>query len=114
MAPDTVDAYIASAPEKARPALEQIRSLIHRVVPEAGEKISYRMPTFTIDGKYFAYLAAHENHIGIYPVLEVPDLEAEIAPYRSGKGTLRFPLDETIPYALIGRVVTALADRRRS
>jgi uncharacterized protein YdhG (YjbR/CyaY superfamily) len=113
MTADSVDAYIAAAPEETRPALEEIRSLVHRVVPEAEEKISYRIPTFTIGKKYFAYLAAHESHIGLYPVLEMPDLEAEIAPYRSGKGTLRFPLDEPIPYDLIEAVVAALAERRR-
>ena len=32
-------------------------------------------------------------------------LEAAVAPYAGEKGNLRFPLDERIPYGLIGRIV---------
>lgn len=109
-----VDEYIAAAPERARVALEEIRRRVHLAVPDAGEKISYRIPTFTLGGQYFAYVAGHDNHIGLYPVTSLPGLEDEIAPFRSGKGTLRFPLDEPIPYDLIERVVVALSERRRT
>ena len=111
--PSTVDEYIAAAPERARAPLEEIRRRVHQVVPEAGEKISYRIPTFTLGGKYFAYMAGFDNHVSIYPVTSLPGLDDEISPYRSGKGTLRFPLDQPIPYDLIGRVVAALSERRR-
>ncbi|WP_255347116.1 hypothetical protein [Cellulomonas sp. KRMCY2] len=38
-----------------------------------------------------------------------PDLEAEVAPYRAQKDTLRFPYRDPIPYDLIERLATALA-----
>lgn len=109
----TVDDYIATAPEVSREALGEIRRRVHQVVPDAGEKISYRIPTFTLAGKYFAYMAGFDNHVSIYPVTELPGLDDEISPYRSGKGTLRFPLDQPIPYDLIARVVAALSEQRR-
>lgn len=111
--PTTVDEYIAAAPEGTRSALVEIRRRVHQAVPEAGEKISYCIPTFTLDGKYFAYMAGYDNHVSIYPVTTLPGLNQEIAPYRSGKGTLKFPLDQPIPYELIERVVTALSQSRR-
>ena len=112
--PTTIDEYIAAAPEEARPALAEIRRRVHLVVPDTGEKISYRIATFTLGGKYFAYMAGFEGHVSIYPVTGLPGLDDEMAPYRSGKGTLKFPLDQPIPYALVERVVAALAERRRS
>ncbi len=111
--PTTIDAYIAAAPERARDALIETRRRVHQAVPGVGEKISYRIPTFTLGGKYFAYMAGFEHHLSVYPVTTLPGLEEEIAPYRSGKGTLRFPLDQPIPYDLIERVVVALSERRR-
>ncbi|HSM45860.1 MAG TPA: DUF1801 domain-containing protein [Acidimicrobiia bacterium] len=83
-------------------------------MPDTGEKISYRIATPTLGGRYFAYMAGFEGHVSIYPVTTLPGLDDAIAPYRSGKGTLKFPLDQPIPYALIGRVVAALAERLRS
>lgn len=111
--PTTVDEYIATAPEQARDALVEIRRRVHEVVPDIGEKISYRIATFTLNGKYFAYMAGFDNHVSVYPVTSLPGLDDEIARYRSGKGTLRFPLDQPIPYDLIERVILALSERRR-
>jgi uncharacterized protein YdhG (YjbR/CyaY superfamily) len=108
-----VDEYIAAAPASTQAALVEIRRLVHLIVPDAGEKISYRIPTFTLDGKYFAYVAGFDSHVSIYPVTNLPGLDDEIAPYRSGKGTLRFPLDRPLPCDLIERVVAALSQRRR-
>lgn len=109
-----VDEYIAEAPEWARPVLAEIREIVHRVVPDAGEKISYGIPTFTLEGRYFAYMAGFANHVSIYPVHALPNLDDEVAPFRSGKGTMRFPLGEPVPYDLIERVVIALSERRRA
>jgi uncharacterized protein YdhG (YjbR/CyaY superfamily) len=108
-----VDDYIAAAPEWARPVLAAIREIVHRVVPDTGEKISYGIPTFTLDDSYFAYMAGFANHVSIYPVHGLPGLDDEIAPFLSGKGTMRFPLGEPIPFDLIERVVLALSERRR-
>jgi uncharacterized protein YdhG (YjbR/CyaY superfamily) len=52
--------------------------------------------------------------VSIYPIhlLDEP-LESEVAGFRSGKDTVRFPLNDPVPYELIGRIVGALMDRRR-
>ena len=49
----------------------------------------------------------------MYPVPEGDDaLAHDIASYRSGKGTLKFMLDEPFPYELFDRLVAAAAARR--
>ena len=42
--PNDVEAYIAAAPEAARPMLRQLRQLIRSTAPAAEERLSYGMP----------------------------------------------------------------------
>ena len=103
--PETIDEYNAGFPPEKRVILEKIRTTIRDAAPDAKEVISYRMPTFTQNGVLVHY-AAFKNHIGLYPpVSGDAELEAALAPYAGEKGNLRFPLDQPIPYDLIGRIV---------
>jgi uncharacterized protein YdhG (YjbR/CyaY superfamily) len=111
----TVDEYITSFPEETQAVLTHVRRILREVVPEAEEKISYGMPTLTVDGRYLVYFAGWESHVSFYPLPEGdPVFEAAIAPYRSGKGTARFPLKDPIPADLIRRLVSLLVDGRRN
>ncbi|MET3904113.1 DUF1801 domain-containing protein [Paenarthrobacter sp. 4246] len=110
----TVDAYIAAQPEATQLILKEIRRSIHAAVPDAGEMISYDIPTVTIDGHYVVYFAAWAHHISVYPVPRGDEaLNNELEQYLSGKGTLKFPLSKPIPYQLISRVAGQLAAERR-
>ncbi len=107
MKPKTIDEYIAAFPSEIRAILQKIRATVHDAVPEAVERISYRMPNFTLDGS-LVYFAAFKNHIGFYPpVRGDAKLMKDISVYAGEKGNLRFPLDKPIPYALIRRIVQA-------
>ena len=111
--PATVDEYISSCPDQVQVILTEIRRRIRLALPEAGETISYGIPTFTLDGKYLLYVGGWKNHIAVYPVpAGDAAFEDEIAPYRAGKGTLRFPLRKPIPYELIERMVGLLVAQR--
>ena len=101
-----IDAYIAGFPVDVQEVLRQVRSTIRRAAPDAEETISYAIPTFKLAGKYLVYFAGHRHHVGVYPVpAGDAELAAEMAPYQSGKGTLKFPLDRPIPFDLITKVV---------
>ena len=104
-----IDAYIAAAAPEARVVLKKVRAVVKRVVPGATETISYRIPALRL-GRVFFYYAAFKKHIGIFPpVRSDKKLVKELEPYRGPKGNLQFPLDEPMPYELIGRVAAALA-----
>jgi uncharacterized protein YdhG (YjbR/CyaY superfamily) len=106
----TIDEYIAAFPPDVRTKLEKVRQAIRRAVPKAEEAISYRIPTFRLNGRYLIYFAGFRQHIGVYPVhADDPALGAALAPYSSGKATLKFPLDQPIPLGLIARLVKAKA-----
>jgi uncharacterized protein YdhG (YjbR/CyaY superfamily) len=49
--PGNIDNYIAGFPKDTQNILEQIRETIKKAAPDAEEKISYGIPTFTIGGK---------------------------------------------------------------
>lgn len=112
----SVSEYIAQAPPKARTALRQLRRAIRAAAPGITERISYRMPTFDLDGRYLLYMAAFKAHVGVYPVTAgmVAKYGKAIAPYRAGKGTLRFALGEPVPVGLITKLAKVRVRERRA
>ena len=108
----TIDDYLASLPRDSRTIIEEIRRIVKDRDPAAVETFSYQLPAFNLD-KVFIYFAAFRKHIGIYPPVKGdPALQKELLPYRGEKNNLKFPLDEPIPYDLIGRVAVALSRER--
>ncbi|HEV8125979.1 MAG TPA: DUF1801 domain-containing protein [Gemmatimonadales bacterium] len=114
--PLTVSEYIAAAPPNARKSLRQIRGAIRKAAPGITERISYRIPTFDLDGKYLLYMAAFKDHISIYPATGsmMARYGEQLRPHRSGAGTLRFDLGERIPLGLITRIARLRVQERRA
>lgn len=111
-APKDIDEYIAGFPREIQEILQQIRMTIRAAAPEAEEAIKYQMPTFTLKGN-LVHFAAFKKHIGFYPApREVAELAEEIAPYEGAKSSLRFPLDQPIPFDLIRKLVKLRAGKR--
>jgi uncharacterized protein YdhG (YjbR/CyaY superfamily) len=102
---NTIDEYIETFPPEIQKTLQEIRNFIKTELPQASEKISYGMPTFYLNGN-LVHFAAFKNHYGFFPSPSGIDaFEEELAPYRSGKGTLRFPFDKPIPWDIIKKVI---------
>lgn len=104
----SIDEYLAEFPPESetRQALEEMRSLIRAAAPQATETISYAIPTFDLNGRHLVHFAGHKEHVGFYPVPSAMEaFQEELAPYRSGKGSARFPLGQPLPADLIRRIV---------
>lgn len=114
-APKDIDAYIAGFSEDVQEILQKIRMTLRRATPDAEETISYGMPAFNLRGNYLIYFAAYKKHIGLYPV---PTGDAKfneaISVYRTGRGTLKFPLDQPIPFRLITQIVKLRVKENRA
>ncbi|HVN80402.1 MAG TPA: DUF1801 domain-containing protein [Terriglobia bacterium] len=103
--PKTIDEYIARFPPEVQHLLERIRQTIRKAAPDAEEAIKYQIPTFTLKGN-LVHFAAFKNHIGFYPTpTGMERFKTELSLYEGGKGSVQFPLDKPIPFALIGKIV---------
>jgi len=113
MTSDSVDDYLAGYDGDVRERLDRVRAAILAALPGAEQSIKYGMPAITISGRHHIYFAAWKKHIGVYPVYRSDDpIEAELAPYRDAKDTLRFPYSQDQPDELITRVTAFVARRK--
>ncbi len=107
--PATVDQYIASIPLVARPKFDELRQLVKDTVPHAKEVLSYGIVGYKIDDKRArVFISGWKDHLAVYPVPASNELQEMLAPYKRGKGTLWFRLDEPLPRSLIKTVVEVL------
>jgi len=101
----TIDDYIADFPPNVQQLLQQMRATIKQIAPTAQEAIKYAIPTFILKGN-IAHFAAFKNHIGFYPTpMGMAEFEDELSHYKTGKGSVQFPLDKPLPLDLIKRMV---------
>lgn len=104
-----VRAYFAAQPEPARRALGQIRDAIRSAAPTAVEGFSYRIPSFRLEGRPLVWYAGFRSHSSLFPIgaAILASVGAAAKGYETSTGTIRFPLSEPPPVALIKRLVKA-------
>ena len=108
----SVDDYLAAKPAALKDALERVRNAIRAAVPAATEEISYQIPTYKLHGRIVIYFAGWKQHYSLYPAVDlVEPFKDELEPYDVNKGTIRFPLSEPVPVALIQRLAAHRAAR---
>jgi uncharacterized protein YdhG (YjbR/CyaY superfamily) len=108
---ESVDEYVAGLSPHGAELVEELRRRVQAIRPEATELICYDIPTFQVDGRSRAHVAAWARHASIYPVPDSsgdPGLADALAPYVAGKGTLRFAYAEPVPWPLVDRVLRVL------
>jgi uncharacterized protein YdhG (YjbR/CyaY superfamily) len=100
-----IDDYIATFPEKVQERLQLVRATIRKIVPDATETISYGIPTLVLK-KNLIHFAGFKNHIGLYALPSAnQEFESELQKYKTGKGSIQFPLNEELPIELIEKLV---------
>ncbi len=100
-----IDAFISGFPPETQEILEQLRATIKNAAPDAEEKISYGIPTFSLKGN-LVHFAAYKHHIGFYPGASgIEAFKNELTPYKLSKGTVQFPLGQPLPLDLITQMV---------
>ena len=101
LTPSTIDEYILEQREDVRPHLMKINETIKKALPNAKEKISWRMPTYYSE-KIIIQFAAFKNHIGINPGPEAIVTFAErLRDFKTSKGTIQIPYSTPLPVDLI-------------
>jgi uncharacterized protein YdhG (YjbR/CyaY superfamily) len=96
----TVDEYVQALTPGHREQFERIRGIVKRLVPDAEETISYRVPTFKYRGKYLIYFAAFKNHMSVYPTI------GAVEATKGTKGTFQFTEADPVPEDVVVKIVS--------
>ena len=101
----SIDDYIDRYPKEVRRLLKQIRRTIQKAAPRAKETISYRIPTYTLNGN-LVHFGGFRTHVSFFPTSSgISAFEKELSSYKTSRGTVQFPLDKPLPLALVSRIV---------
>ena len=112
--PTSVDSYIGTFPTSTQAILQELRSFIQDLVPDATQKISYGIPTFDLFGN-LVHFGGYAGHIGFYPGAKgIAVFEEEIKAYKYAKGSVQFPIHKPLPWELIRRIVLFRVEENRA
>ncbi|MCC7043323.1 MAG: DUF1801 domain-containing protein [Acidobacteria bacterium] len=108
--------YLASLTPDARKALRAVRSAVRAAVPAATEHFSYGVPGFRLDGQPLIWYAAFARHFSLYPMGTAIRQKhaAALKGFGTATGTIRFPLADPVPLALVAKLVRARAVEARA
>ncbi len=103
-APNTIDTYIEAQGKEVQPLLHQVRNTIRTALPEAEERISWKMPTYWKKHNII-HFAAFKKHIGVYPGENaMVHFAGRLTEYKTSKGAIQLPYDKPLPLDLIAEI----------
>ena len=108
--PLTVHAYLATLPRAERDALEQLRTLIKKTVPQVEERISYGTAVMFSLGSDLVGFVSQPKHLSFFTAS--PKLAAamkdEITKTHGVSGaTIHFSTDNPLPTRLVEKILRA-------
>lgn len=102
--PTTIAEYIQAASPEAQQPLREMLACLKKAAPEAEEAIKWGAPTLSYHRILFAF-AAFKNHLSLMPTPSaMKAFEKELKNFKTGKGSIQFPLGEPLPLDLIQKI----------
>ncbi len=101
-----VDAYLSALSPAHRQALESVRLLVKKSLPEITERVAYGMPVFRLERDLVA-LGAHKKHLSFYIMsTDVPALLGDdLAGFTLSGSTIHFTVDNPPSPELIEKIL---------
>ncbi len=102
--PKTVEEYVEATPKEAREKLQELRTILKNVAPDATEALKWGSPVFEGKRILFAY-AVYKSHMNFMPT--GPALEPfreELTEFKSGKDSIQFPYNKPLPKKLLRKI----------
>lgn len=104
----SIDEYHDVFEGEALARMQLIRKLVHEVVPDVVEAISYQIPCFKYKG-YLLYYAAFSKHISLshpYSAAFWEHFSLDLEGYKTSKSIIQIPMDRPFPEELIRAIVS--------
>ena len=104
---NTIDQYHATFPDEIVKRMHEIRQIIHHIVPEVEETISYQIPCFKYRG-YLLYYSAYTKHISLsspWSDALLNTFRKELKQYKVSRSAIQLPNDKPLPTELIRSIV---------
>jgi len=108
--PTTVDEYLVTVPNDVRKALQKLRHTIKSIVPEAEERIAYRIPIFRIQHDLVGFSAQRnpQKRLCSFYIMSPPLAKAmkkDLQGYEVSGTTIHFTPEKPLPAALVKKIV---------
>jgi uncharacterized protein YdhG (YjbR/CyaY superfamily) len=110
--PTTIDEYLATVPEDVRKVLQILRQTIKSIVPEAEERIAYRIPIFRLQRDLVGFSAQRDpqKRFCSFYTMSSPLAKAmkkDLQSYEVSGATIHFTPEKPLPAALVKKIVRA-------
>jgi uncharacterized protein YdhG (YjbR/CyaY superfamily) len=110
--PTTVDEYLATLPNDVRKVLQKLRHTIKSIVPEAEERIAYRIPIFRLQRDLVGFSAQRnpQKRLCSFYTMSPPLVKAmkkDLQDYEVSGTTIHFIPEKPLPAALVKKIVSA-------
>jgi uncharacterized protein YdhG (YjbR/CyaY superfamily) len=105
--PQTIDEYLEGFTGQGRELLEQVRALAHDGVPEATEAVKWGHPAWVHpSGTILFVVSGHAKHANFTFTPSTREaFEAELVGFATGKGSVKLPYGQPLPYDLLRRMI---------
>lgn len=106
--PEEVDLYLSKLPEEERKALQDLRTKIKKLAPQAKERIGYQMPILRIN-KDLVGFASQKNHLALYTMSPklMATMKSELSGIKISGATIHFTHEAPIPDAILEKIIKA-------
>jgi uncharacterized protein YdhG (YjbR/CyaY superfamily) len=102
--PTNVTEYINGFPKEVQEKLQELRSILKKVAPDAKEGIKWGSPVFEEKRILFAY-NAYKSHLSFMPTRSsLAPFKERLKEYKTGQDTIQFPYDKPLPKSLIKKI----------
>ena len=103
----TIDQYHNDFKGEVVERMQTIRDIIHKLVPDVEEMISYQIPCFKYNG-YLIYYCAFPKHITLSHPFSAAFWEyfkADLEGYKVSKAAIQIPNNKPLPGKLIKKII---------
>lgn len=102
----TIDEYLAGLSEDKKDALQRVRNIIRKIVPDFKERISYQVPIISF-GKDLVGFSGQKDYCSFYTMSPplVKEMSKELKDFKVSGATIHFTPDQPLPVSIIKNII---------